>query len=206
MTGLDEAPVDAVSGALCLCCNRTWLFADEGSFWLLIWRRRVPAGRGGRRRRRFGAHAARAQLPIGTVYVLARCSWNFICTPDAAASSRKPPSSHNQEYNLYLLSCRLSIACLCASFLLRSICLFHSTLHRNILWNYSVELNSNDKIGKLMKKKKAMNDTTKAVTGIPLVTVHFYFVTFRLRCSTVYDLHSNSLLWCFVGIASVTSL
>lgn len=46
----------------------------------------------------------------------------------------------------------------------------------------------------------------EAAAGTPLVSVYFYFVTFRLRCSTVYDLHTNSLLWCFDGFASVTSV
>lgn len=54
-------------------------------------------------------------------------------TPPRAVDD--PPSSHKQECNLCLLSgrfaCHRSIACLCASFLLRSTCLFHLTLHRN---------------------------------------------------------------------------
>lgn len=134
MTGLDETPADAVSGALCLFCNEWHVFAGEGSIWLFIRRRRVPAGCRGRGPRRFGAYAARAQLPIGTVYVLARSSWNFICTPNIVVSGRRSAFESVTEsvkpapapWPFYP-----SVACLHASFLLRSTCVFHLNVHRS---------------------------------------------------------------------------
>lgn len=35
----------------------------------------------------------------------------------------------------------------------------------------------------------------------PAATLFFYFHTFlRFRCSTMYDLHTNGLLWCFIKL------
>lgn len=92
----------------------TWLFdmGRQGSVGLLVGRRRVPGGRGGRGRRRLRPHAARAQLTIGTVHHL-------------------HPHARGADATTYTL--------------------FISIFH-----------------------------------------------TFRLRCSTIYDLHTTSLLWCFV--------
>lgn len=110
MTGSDDEAADSVSVALCIVLYDWHVIVchgAQGPVGLVVGRRRLPAGgRGGRGRRGLRAHAARAQLPIGTDRTLSHVA--------------APP--------------------------------------------------------------------------------HFVSGTFRLRCSTIYDLHTNGLLWCFVWI------